>query len=107
MFCEAETPLAPCMVIKDGLEQALAGRLPIEMRSRARSALYDHHALGDILQHASVVCDKHNSALEAPQRICQRIDRVDVEVVSGFVEHQQLRLLGADFCKGHAQALTS
>lgn len=70
-----------------GLEVALK---PIPVARILVGALPRQNVRGDAVQEHTVVADDHRAARELEQRRFKRGQRLDVEVVRGLVEEQQV-----------------
>ncbi len=89
----AAAPSVRVAVLLVGVEVALEPR-------HLRVALEGQHVGGDTVQEPAVVGDHHRAAGEFQQRVLQRAQRVDVEVVGGLVEQQQVAAASAAAWRG-------
>ena len=62
---------------------------------------------GDAVQEPTVVADDHGAARELDQRVLQRFERLDVQIVGGLVEQQQVAALLQGQRQVQAVALTA
>ena len=67
----------------------IVGVVPLEPRDLVVS-LEGQHVCGNAVEEPAVVRDHHRAAGEGEERLLQRAQRVDVEVVGRLVEQQQV-----------------
>ena len=93
----AERLLAPALVL---LERALE---PAHLR-----VALEHEQVGrDAVEEPAVMADDHRAAREALERVLERAQRVDVEVVRGLVEQQQVGAAAQQLGEVEAVALAA
>ena len=78
-----------------------AGELP------CRSAIDQHEPIGDEPKQMTIVADHHYRAAEACKRLDQRLARVNVEMVGGLVEDQDMRRVAGDERKREPRPLAA
>ena len=66
----------------------VGGNVALDPRDRALVALPD--LLRNLVDEAHVVADKHDSSLETLYRIRKRVDSLNVEVVRGLIQKQNV-----------------
>ena len=73
----------------------------------AAVALEGQHVRRDAIEEPAVVADHHRTAGECEQRVLEGAQRVDVEVVGGLVEQQQVAAALQELRQVHAVALAA
>ena len=91
-------PLVPVLLV--GLEVALE---PDDLRV----ALEREHVGRDAVEEPAIVGDDHRAAGEREQRLLERAQRVDVEVVGRLVEQQHVAAAAQQLRQVHAVALAA
>ena len=70
-------------------------------------ALEGQHVRGDAIEEPAIVADDDGAAGEVEQRLLERAQRVDVEIVGRLVEQQQVAALLQQLRQVHAVALAA
>ena len=96
----AAAPEQLAAVLLVGLEVALEP-------PHLRVALEGEHVRGDAVEEPAVVGDDHRAAGECEQRVLERAQRVDVEIVRGLVQQQQVAAAAQQLGQVHAVALAA
>ena len=80
-------------------------RLDVPREGLHAPIVTDPQARAHVLQHGHVVTDHQNASLELPQRAGQGVHGLYVEMVRGFVQHEDMRVRQAQTGKRHAGLL--
>ena len=77
------------------------------MKSSILSDLEMPDARGHFVDHVVVVGDEQDRAVVFLQRDIQRVDGLEVEVIGGLVEHQEIRLLQHQAAENQARGFAA
>ena len=103
--------LDPVRLVGLGAEPAVAIRLVVLVVAlephHLAVAFERQHVRRDAVEEPAVVADHHRAAGERQQRLFERAQRVDVEVVGRLVEQQQVRAALEQLRQMHAVALAA
>ena len=88
--------LAPHEV--SGVVAAVAGEIPVE-------ELIDF--IDHVIEEALVMGNDHQASVEGPEVFLEPDKRLDIQVVRGLIEEEEVRILKKDACKGDAHLIAA